>query len=50
VQINHTNLLDLAISGKQIADRKHMHRDEEGKKENIISFVKQRKMHNSIHL
>lgn len=27
-----------------------MHRDEEEKKENIISLVKQRKIHNSIHL
>lgn len=27
-----------------------MHRDEEEKKKNIISFVKQRKMYNSIYL
>lgn len=49
MQVNHTNLLDLSVrSSKQIVDRKHMHRDEEEKKKTIISYVKQRKMYNSI--
>lgn len=51
MQINHTNLLDLSTSSsKQIGDRKHTHRDEEEKRKNIISFVKQRKMYYSIYL